>query len=101
MPRRGGWRLRRNKRRCNFCNPLPVSLQTIALLALASGVIAFSEYLLQVPANRIGFTQFSIGQLKIMQEAITPFCGVLPRRAAQAGLVVSGAVIGRRAVFDF
>ena len=32
----------------------------------------FSEYLLQVPANLIGFTQFSIGQLKIMQEAITP-----------------------------
>ena len=26
-----------------------------------------------MPANRIGFTQFSIGQLKIMQEAITPF----------------------------
>jgi uncharacterized protein len=80
-----------------FLQSLPVSLQTIGLLvlanvfmtfawyghlknlatapwytaALASWAIAFFEYLLQVPANRIGFTQFSIGQLKIMQEVIT------------------------------
>ena len=39
--------------------------------ALASWGIALFEYLLQVPANRIGFTQLSLGQLKIMQEAIT------------------------------
>ncbi len=30
------------------------------------------EYLLQVPANRIGYTALSLGQLKIMQEIITP-----------------------------
>jgi uncharacterized protein (DUF486 family) len=29
------------------------------------------EYLFQVPANRIGHTEFSVGQLKIMQEVIT------------------------------
>ena len=33
--------------------------------------IALFEYLLQVPANRIGFTVMSVGQLKIMQEVIT------------------------------
>jgi len=41
------------------------------LAALASWGIALFEYLLQVPANRIGFTELSLAQLKIMQEAIT------------------------------
>src|SRR3954469_10631381 len=41
------------------------------LAALASWGIALFEYLLQVPANRIGFTVLSLPQLKIMQEAIT------------------------------
>ena len=41
------------------------------IAALASGGIALFEYLLQVPANRIGFTELSLAQLKIMQEAIT------------------------------
>ncbi len=41
--------------------------------ALVSWGIALAEYLLQVPANRIGFQQagFTVGQLKIMQEVIT------------------------------
>jgi len=33
--------------------------------------IAFFEYVLQVPANRIGFEHYSLGQLKIIQEIIT------------------------------
>jgi len=33
--------------------------------------IALFEYLIQVPANRIGYTQLSLGQLKILQEVIT------------------------------
>jgi uncharacterized protein len=41
------------------------------IAALVSWGIALFEYLLQVPANRIGYTQFSVGQLKIMQEIIT------------------------------
>ena len=41
------------------------------IAALASWGIALFEYLLQVPANRIGFTVLSLPQLKIMQEAIT------------------------------
>jgi uncharacterized protein (DUF486 family) len=39
--------------------------------ALVSWGIALFEYLFQVPANRIGFTVLSIGQLKIIQEVIT------------------------------
>jgi uncharacterized protein (DUF486 family) len=39
--------------------------------ALVSWGVALFEYLLQVPANRIGYTTLSLGQLKILQEAIT------------------------------
>jgi uncharacterized protein (DUF486 family) len=39
--------------------------------AFASWGIALFEYLLQVPANRIGYTELSLGQLKILQEIIT------------------------------
>ena len=39
--------------------------------ALVSWGIALFEYMLQVPANRIGYTVLSLGQLKILQEAIT------------------------------
>jgi uncharacterized protein (DUF486 family) len=41
------------------------------IAALASWGIALFEYLLQVPANRIGYTELSLSQLKIMQEVIT------------------------------
>jgi hypothetical protein len=41
------------------------------IAALVSWGIALFEYLLQVPANRIGFTTLNLGQLKILQEAIT------------------------------
>lgn len=41
------------------------------IAALISWGIALGEYLIQVPANRIGYTALSIGQLKIMQEVIT------------------------------
>ena len=80
-----------------YLQSLPVPLQTVGLLlasnvfmtfawyghlrshatspwlvaALVSWGIALFEYLLQVPANRIGHTQFSVAQLKIMQEVIT------------------------------
>ena len=39
--------------------------------ALLSWGIALFEYLLQVPANRIGATELSLGQLKLIQEVIT------------------------------
>ena len=41
------------------------------IAALISWGIAFFEYMLQVPANRIGFTVLSVAQLKILQEVIT------------------------------
>lgn len=76
---------------------MPVTLQTVILLtlsnvfmtfawyahlknladkpwwiaALISWGIALAEYMLQVPANRIGFTVLSLPQLKILQEVIT------------------------------
>ena len=39
--------------------------------ALVSWGIALFEYLIQVPANRIGYTGYSLGQLKILQEVVT------------------------------
>ncbi|QNP49773.1 DMT family protein [Diaphorobacter aerolatus] len=80
-----------------FLQSLPIPLQTILLLlasnvfmtfawyghlknlstspwyiaALISWGIALFEYLLQVPANRIGASMMSLGQLKILQEVIT------------------------------
>lgn len=41
------------------------------IAALVSWGIALFEYLLQVPANRIGYIALSLGQLKILQEIIT------------------------------
>ena len=41
------------------------------IAAFVSWGIAFFEYLLQVPGNRIGYTVFSVAQLKILQEVIT------------------------------
>jgi uncharacterized protein len=81
----------------SWLGALPVSVQTVSLLiasnlfmtvawyahlkelsakpwyiaALLSWGVALFEYLLQVPGNRIGYTKFSLAQLKIMQEVIT------------------------------
>lgn len=41
------------------------------LAAMISWGVALFEYILQVPANRIGHTQLNVGQLKILQEVIT------------------------------
>ncbi len=43
----------------------------LIIAALISWGIALFEYMFQVPANRIGFSVLSVGQLKIMQEVIT------------------------------
>ncbi len=70
--------------------------------ALLSWGIALFEYLLQVPANRIGYTVLSVGQLKLLQEAITltvfvPFAVFYMREPMRldylwAALCVMGAV---------
>ena len=41
------------------------------IAAIASWSVALFEYLLQVPANRIGYTEMSLSQLKILQEVIS------------------------------
>ena len=48
-----------------------LSSRSWLVAALISWGIALFEYLLQVPANRIGFSQFSLAQLKILPEVIT------------------------------
>jgi len=72
------------------------------IAALISWGIALAEYLFQVPANRIGHTSFSVGQLKILQEVITlsvfvPFSVFYLREAIRldylwAALCLCGAV---------
>jgi hypothetical protein len=72
------------------------------IAALVSWGIALFEYLLQVPANRIGFAELSLPQLKIMQEAITlavfvPFAVLYMNQPIKldylwAGLCIMGAV---------
>jgi hypothetical protein len=72
------------------------------IAAIASWAVALFEYLFQVPANRIGYTQYSLGQLKILQEVITlgifvPFAVLYMRAPLKldylwAGLCLLGAV---------
>src|SRR4051794_41647928 len=62
------------------------------IAALASWGIALFEYLLQVPANRIGYTQMSLPQLKIMQEAITLIVFVPYLELRQRNLRIADAV---------
>lgn len=72
------------------------------IAAIVSWGVALFEYLFQVPANRIGHSQFSVGQLKIMQEVITlsvfvPFSFLYLREPLKldylwAGLCLCGAV---------
>jgi uncharacterized protein (DUF486 family) len=48
-----------------------LNAKPLIVAILVSWGIAFFEYVLQVPANRIGYKVFTLGQLKIMQEIIT------------------------------
>jgi uncharacterized protein (DUF486 family) len=72
------------------------------IAAIVSWGIALFEYLLQVPANRIGYTALSLAQLKILQEVITlavfvPFALLYMKQQLKwdylwAGLCLMGAV---------
>jgi len=72
------------------------------IAAFASWGIALFEYLLQVPANRIGYSNLTLTQLKIMQEVITlsvfvPFAMIYMKESLKwnylwAGLCMVGAV---------
>jgi uncharacterized protein (DUF486 family) len=45
--------------------------QPLWVVTIASWLLALAEYIFQVPANRIGSNQWSVPQLKILQECIT------------------------------
>jgi len=74
--------------------------------ALVSWGIAFFEYLLQVPANRIGYTQLSLPQLKILQEVITltvfvPFAVLYMHKPLKLDYVWAGLCILAAVYFVF
>jgi len=72
------------------------------IAALISWGIALFEYMIQVPANRLGHTRLELGQLKILQEVITlavfvPFALLYMKESVSlnylwAGLCLCGAV---------
>ena len=74
----------------------------LIIAVLVSWSIAFFEYMLQVPANRIGATGYSVAQLKILQECISlsvfvPFALIYLKERWNwnflwAGLCIIGAV---------
>jgi uncharacterized protein len=79
----------------------------LIMAILASWGIAFFEYTLQVPANRIGYRALSAYQLKVMQEAITLVVfmifaalwlgeGVQPRYLVSFGLILAAVVVAFR-----
>ena len=79
----------------------------LIIAILASWGIAFFEYTLQVPANRIGYRMLSAYQLKVMQEAITLVVfmifaafwlgeGVQPRYLLSFGLILAAVVVAFR-----
>ena len=76
------------------------------IAALASWGIALFEYLVQVPANRIGYTTMSLGQLKVMQEVITlavfvPFAIFYMRQPLKLDFLYAGLCLVAAAYFMF
>jgi uncharacterized protein len=76
------------------------------IAALISWGIALFEYLLQVPANRIGFRTMSLGQLKVLQEVITigvfaPFAIFYMRQPLDWHFAAAGVCLLGAAFFMF
>lgn len=76
------------------------------IAAVISWGIAFFEYLLQVPANRIGHTVMSVGQLKILQEVITlsvfvPFSILYLKEKLTVDIVYAGCCLMGAVFFLF
>ena len=74
--------------------------------ALVSWGVALAEYLFQVPANRIGYTQLSLGQLKILQEAIAlsvfvPFAVLYMKQPLKLDYLWAALCIGGAVFFMF
>lgn len=76
------------------------------IAALLSWGIALFEYLLQVPANRIGYTTLSLPQLKILQEVITlavfvPFAVFYMGQPVKMNFVYAGLCLVAAVYFIF
>ena len=74
--------------------------------AVISWSIALFEYLLQVPANRLGFTVLSLAQLKILQEIVTlavfvPFALIYMRQPIKLDYLWASLCLGGAAYFMF
>lgn len=80
--------------------------RTWYVAALVSWGVALFEYLLQVPANRIGYTELSLAQLKVMQEVITlsvfvPFAVVYMQQPVKLDYLWAGLCLVGAAYFMF
>lgn len=76
------------------------------IAALISWGVAFFEYMLQVPANRIGYHALSLGQLKILQEVITlsvfvPFALFYMKQPLKLDYLWAGLCLAAAAYFIF
>jgi len=80
--------------------------RALFLAIMASRGVAFFEYCLQVPANRIGYQSFSLAQLKMIQEIITMsvfalFCTVYMREQLRLDFLWAGLCMVGAAYFMF
>ena len=76
------------------------------IAAFVSWGIALLEYLLQVPANRIGYTELSLAQLKVTQEVITlsvfvPFAVIYMQQPVKLDYLWAGLCLVAAAYFMF
>lgn len=76
------------------------------IAALVSWGIALFEYLLQVPANRVGYTVLNLGQLKILQEILTlsvfvPFAWLYMKEPLKLDYLWAGVCLVGAAYFMF
>ena len=74
--------------------------------ALVSWGVAFFEYMLQVPANRIGYTALNLSQLKILQEVIAlgvfmPFAVLYMKQPLKLDFLWAGLCLVGAAYFMF
>ncbi|MGA2070208.1 MAG: DMT family protein [Sedimentisphaerales bacterium] len=80
--------------------------RTIFIAIVVSWAVAFFEYCLQVPANRIGFQFFSLAQLKVIQEIITMavfavFCVVYMKMPLKLDFLWAGLCLLAASYFMF
>lgn len=80
--------------------------KAIFFAIIVSWGVAFFEYCLQVPANRIGFQYYSLAQLKVMQEVITMgvfgvFCVVYMKEPLKVDFLLAALCLIGAAYFMF